>query len=259
MTTHQTAPVCILHPDDQPPARVLEYNSSLSCEPFAPALCCFPLLLPRQLDESVCPAVPSVRRHQLDHLRGKNANQNCFREIDIKRVALIPPFPSRRFPHHGARTSPLHLSPPPQRVPALTPIDLENAKTANLATKQIPITLIAAATLTNGIGKGNTLPWRLSKEMAYFAKVTLGSFVPPIAASTTGAMAGGGSGGVEMGGTEGERKNVVIMGRKSWEGIPTKFRPLKGRRNVVVSRQTDYDLYVLTYSFIETARQEEGV
>jgi len=37
-------------------------------------------------------------------------------------------------------------------------------------------------------------------------------------------------------------KNAVIMGRKSWEGIPSKFRPLQDRINVVVSRQDGYDL-----------------
>lgn len=59
--------------------------------------------------------------------------------------------------------------------------------------------------------------------MAYFAKVT-----------------GGGS-----------KKNAVIMGRKSWEGIPDKFRPLKGRVNVVISRQEDYSMYVLRCSLIK--------
>jgi dihydrofolate reductase len=34
-----------------------------------------------------------------------------------------------------------------------------------------------------------------------------------------------------------ERTNAVIMGRKTWESIPSKFRPLKGRRNLVVTRQ----------------------
>jgi dihydrofolate reductase len=57
--------------------------------------------------------------------------------------------------------------------------------------------------------------------MAYFAKVT------------KGAAAGGGAP---------PATHAVIMGRKSWEGIPARFRPLEGRINVVVSRQSDYDL-----------------
>ncbi|GAA5987088.1 hypothetical protein JCM5350_003754 [Sporobolomyces pararoseus] len=91
--------------------------------------------------------------------------------------------------------------------------------------KQLSLTLIVAATRSNAIGRESSLPWRLSKEMAYFARITKGE-----PESTTGSS-GSGSG-----------KNVVIMGRKSWEGIPKKFRPLAERVNVVVTRQKDYDL-----------------
>ncbi|KAG8856334.1 dihydrofolate reductase [Tulasnella sp. 330] len=78
------------------------------------------------------------------------------------------------------------------------------------------VTLIVAATLANGIGHSGALPWRLSAEMAYFAKVT--------STAPNGAI------------------NAVIMGRKTWESIPRKFRPLKNRVNIIVSRQAEYDL-----------------
>ncbi|KAI5478856.1 hypothetical protein MNV49_004490 [Pseudohyphozyma bogoriensis] len=74
-----------------------------------------------------------------------------------------------------------------------------------------PITLIVCATSSNGIGVSNALPWRLPLEMAYFAKVT--KHAP-----------------------EG-KTNAVVMGRKSWDGIPKRWRPLQGRNNVVVSRR----------------------
>ncbi|GAA5849480.1 hypothetical protein JCM8547_000467 [Rhodosporidiobolus lusitaniae] len=86
------------------------------------------------------------------------------------------------------------------------------------AMKPLPLTLIVAATPSNAIGRASSLPWRLSNEMAYFARMTKGE--PP----------------------NKEGVNVVIMGRKSWEGIPKKFRPLPGRRNVVVSRQEGFEL-----------------
>ena len=78
------------------------------------------------------------------------------------------------------------------------------------------LTLIVAATKANGIGANARLPWRLPKEMKYFAQVT--SHAP-----------------------EG-RQNAVIMGRNTWESIPKKFRPLPKRVNVVVSRNTAYEL-----------------
>jgi dihydrofolate reductase len=78
------------------------------------------------------------------------------------------------------------------------------------------LTLIVAATKTNGIGQGSQLPWRLPKEMAYFKRVT------------SNAPDG--------------RLNAVIMGRKTWESIPANFRPLPNRVNIVISRNADYQL-----------------
>ncbi|GAA6021606.1 hypothetical protein JCM11491_001234 [Sporobolomyces phaffii] len=85
----------------------------------------------------------------------------------------------------------------------------------------LSLTLIVAATRSNAIGCDSSLPWRLSKEMAYFARMTKGEQT-----ERPGA----------------DERNAVIMGRKSWEGIPAKFRPLADRTNVVVSRQSNYDL-----------------
>lgn len=80
------------------------------------------------------------------------------------------------------------------------------------------LTVVVAATSANGIGKGGQLPWRLPKEMAYFAKVT--SAAP-----------------------EG-KTNAVVMGRNTWDSIPPKFRPLQKRTNVVISHNKNLDLYV---------------
>jgi dihydrofolate reductase len=58
------------------------------------------------------------------------------------------------------------------------------------------------------IGVDGDLPWHLPTDMAFFREVTMGS--------------------------------PVIMGRKTYESIPAKFRPLPGRRNVVLSRDPSY-------------------
>ena len=81
--------------------------------------------------------------------------------------------------------------------------------------------VIVAATKANGIGVNGRLPWRLPGDMAYFARIT--SNAP-----------------------EGYT-NAVIMGRKTWESIPLKFRPLPKRVNLVISRNCDYDLYVRSF------------
>jgi dihydrofolate reductase len=58
------------------------------------------------------------------------------------------------------------------------------------------------------IGADNGLPWRLPDDMGWFVEKTMGK--------------------------------PVIMGRKTYESIPAKFRPLKGRHNIVLSRSRDY-------------------
>ncbi|WP_274571374.1 dihydrofolate reductase [Neisseria leonii] len=69
------------------------------------------------------------------------------------------------------------------------------------------ITLIAAYAAANRcIGTDNRMPWHLPEDFAFFKAYTLGK--------------------------------PVIMGRKTWESLPKK--PLPGRRNIVISRQTGY-------------------
>ncbi|XP_028270419.1 dihydrofolate reductase [Parambassis ranga] len=66
-----------------------------------------------------------------------------------------------------------------------------------------------------GIGMNGNLPWhpvRLNKELALFRKLT-----------STPSVEG--------------KQNVVIMGRKTWFSIPEKFRPLRDRINIVLSRE----------------------
>lgn len=89
------------------------------------------------------------------------------------------------------------------------------------------LTLIVAATHTMGIGRHGALPWpALKQEMAYFARVTKRPPPPPPSISSSH----------EADPTPEPLVNAVIMGRKTWESIPAKYRPLKGRVNVVVTR-----------------------
>lgn len=79
------------------------------------------------------------------------------------------------------------------------------------ATPRSFVVVVAAAAGSLGIGKNGALPWRLAGDMAYFKKVTSTPTTPG-------------------------KINAVIMGRKTWQSIPERFRPLAGRRNVVLSR-----------------------
>ena len=70
------------------------------------------------------------------------------------------------------------------------------------------INLVYARAANGVIGRDNSIPWRLSEDMAHFKQLTLGC--------------------------------PVIMGRKTWDSLPPKFRPLPGRTNIVVTRQPDW-------------------
>ncbi|MFH4974016.1 hypothetical protein AB6A40_000725 [Gnathostoma spinigerum] len=71
--------------------------------------------------------------------------------------------------------------------------------------------IIVALDSVNGIGKDGTLPWNLPRDVAHFNSMTTKTSDP-------------------------NKRNAVLMGRKVWESIPAKWRPLKGRFNVVLSK-----------------------
>lgn len=91
------------------------------------------------------------------------------------------------------------------------------------------VNLISAVCENNGIGIKGTLPWKLKKEMQYFTKLT----------TYTEAS---------------DCQNAVVMGRKSWESIPPKYKPLSGRLNVVISTtQNNFTDGVLSYKSVSEA------
>lgn len=93
-----------------------------------------------------------------------------------------------------------------------------------------PLTLIAAVARNGGIGYRNQLLWQLPGDMAHFRRQTAGQ--------------------------------PVIMGRKTWESLPPRFRPLPGRLNIVISRQPNFaapgaELVTSLPAAIDRARQAE--
>jgi dihydrofolate reductase len=68
-----------------------------------------------------------------------------------------------------------------------------------------PLALIAAVARNGTIGHAGELLWRLPEDMQFFRRTTTG--------------------------------HAVVMGRKTWDSIPARFRPLPGRMNIVLTRQ----------------------
>lgn len=74
-----------------------------------------------------------------------------------------------------------------------------------------PFNIIVAVEKNMGIGNEGKLPWRLPADMKFFKEQTTKTKDPA-------------------------KRNAVIMGRKTWESIPDKFRPLPDRINIVLSK-----------------------
>ena len=94
------------------------------------------------------------------------------------------------------------------------------------------VSLIAAVSKNRVIGKNNDLPWKLPDDMKYFMDTT--------------------------------RQHAVIMGRKNFDSLPAKFKPLKDRLNIVITRHKevlkDYDVRAVSSineAFEQAPRSEE--
>ena len=70
------------------------------------------------------------------------------------------------------------------------------------------VSIIAAVAENRAIGKNNQLLWHIKEDMKHFSSMTMG--------------------------------HPVIMGKKTWDSIPEKFRPLPGRTNIVITRDVSF-------------------
>ncbi len=72
----------------------------------------------------------------------------------------------------------------------------------------MPISLIVAQASNGCIGKDGGLPWHIPEDLKHFRQCTTGK--------------------------------TVLMGRKTWESLPEKHRPLAGRKNIVITRDQSF-------------------
>jgi dihydrofolate reductase len=79
---------------------------------------------------------------------------------------------------------------------------------ADMSERPYDLVLIAAVARNGVIGRGGALPWHLSGDMAHFRETTRGC--------------------------------PVLMGRRTWDSLSPRYRPLPGRANIVVSRRSGW-------------------
>jgi dihydrofolate reductase len=72
----------------------------------------------------------------------------------------------------------------------------------------VKVSLLAAVARAGVIGRDGGIPWRIAEDVAHFKELTTG--------------------------------HAVVMGRRTWDSLPNRFRPLPGRRNIVVTRNPDW-------------------
>ena len=87
--------------------------------------------------------------------------------------------------------------------------------------------IVAYCKINNGIGMNNKIPWFLTNDLKNFQQITSKTFKP-------------------------YTKNMIVMGRKTWDSITAKNKPLKNRINVVLTRNKDVRLKHEIESFKDT-------
>lgn len=103
----------------------------------------------------------------------------------------------------------------------------------------IPLSAVVARTPSNGIGYLGELPWKaagiaLPGDLKYFRQHTLSTMSPT-------------------------KQNAVIMGRKTWESIPLRFKPLPGRINFVLTKNREWATLHLPPSVHHAASLDEAL
>src|SRR3989338_4041253 len=79
-----------------------------------------------------------------------------------------------------------------------------------------PFNIVVAMDQNRGIGRDGKLPWHLKCDLQHFKEITTKT-------------------------RDKNKRNAVIMGRKTWDSLPSRFRPLPNRVNVVITRNDNLE------------------